>query len=221
MVKPPNPDAARHYDRYVSELVSKYLTQKLLAFVSEMQQFDKGADAFPRELAMHARRPLTNPSLEFIKATCHVLALDKNVHAEVARVRRVLLTQIGVREFGSEARFDDPSDSFVLPDVICSSCHACRDLDLCRDAIATDGDGGGGGGELAIDDSHNGHNTAPHGAGAHHRRNNNVDGAMAAGERTATAAGVRLRWQCEQCEAPYDAGAIELELIELVQVTCF
>ena len=59
-----------------------------------------------------------------------------------------------------------------------------------------------------------------HGAGAHHRRNN-VDGAMAAGERTATAAGVRLRWQCEQCEAPYDAGAIELELIELVQVTCF
>ena len=35
---------------------------------------------------------------------------------------------------GDEAlHLQDPCRSWVLRDVICTSCHACRDLDLCRD----------------------------------------------------------------------------------------
>ena len=128
--------------RYTSQLVSKYLTHKLIAIVGEMQRMDvdQGAAAFPVELAAHARRPLVNAALEFINATCHVLALDARVAGEVARLRRALLAQIGAREFGADAAFADPCDSFVLPDVICGSCRACRALDLCRDAQQRPGD---------------------------------------------------------------------------------
>jgi DNA polymerase epsilon subunit 1 len=69
-----------------------------------------------------------------------VLALDARVAGEVARLRRALLAQIGAREFGADAAFADPCDSFVLPDVICGSCRACRALDLCRDAQQRPGD---------------------------------------------------------------------------------
>ena len=128
--------------RYTSQLVSKYLTHKLIAIVGEMQRMDvdQGAAAFPVELAAHARRPLVNAALEFINATCHVLALDARIAGEVARLRRALLAQIGAREFGADAAFADPCDSFVLPDVICGSCRACRALDLCRDAQQRPGD---------------------------------------------------------------------------------
>ena len=69
-----------------------------------------------------------------------MLALDARVAGEVARLRRALLAQIGAREFGADAAFADPCDSFVLPDVICGSCRACRALDLCRDAQQRPGD---------------------------------------------------------------------------------
>jgi len=39
-----------------------------------------------------------------------------------------------VREFSLEATFQDPCQSFILPEVICEFCNNCRDVDLCRDA---------------------------------------------------------------------------------------
>lgn len=40
-----------------------------------------------------------------------------------------------VKEFSPEAEFKDPCESFLLPNVICSYCNDCRDLDLLRDSV--------------------------------------------------------------------------------------
>lgn len=50
-------------------------------------------------------------------------------------MRKNLLRLVHVREFSPEAAFRDPCLSFTLPNVICSYCNDCRDLDLCRDPL--------------------------------------------------------------------------------------
>ncbi|VFQ63971.1 unnamed protein product [Cuscuta campestris] len=53
-------------------------------------------------------------------------------------MRRNLLRLVRVKEFAPEAEFRKPSPSFTLPNVICSYCNDCRDLDVCRGgALAT------------------------------------------------------------------------------------
>eukprot|EP00043_Microstomoeca_roanoka_P015073 m.150253 g.150253 ORF g.150253 m.150253 type:complete len:2376 (-) comp16169_c0_seq1:102-7229(-) len=81
--------------------------------------------------------PLKHPALEFTKAVTQVLSLDKKHASEIARLKRDLLRLIGVREFSPEAKFKDPCLSFVLSEVVCTYCNACRDLDLCRDDNVT------------------------------------------------------------------------------------
>lgn len=49
-------------------------------------------------------------------------------------MRKNLLKLVRVKEFAPEAQFQDPCASFTLPNVICSYCNDCRDLDLCRDS---------------------------------------------------------------------------------------
>ena len=53
--------------------------------------FDRDRDGF---VLAEGAGELRTQLMAQLPATCHVLALDKNVHAEVARVRRVLLTQV-------------------------------------------------------------------------------------------------------------------------------
>ncbi|KAI3461306.1 hypothetical protein Pfo_017969 [Paulownia fortunei] len=72
-------------------------------------------------------------ALDFIKYVCAVLALDQNVQHEVLVMRRNLLKLIRIREFAPEAEFHNLFMSLTLPNVICSYCNDCRDLDLCRD----------------------------------------------------------------------------------------
>nr|XP_043613660.1 DNA polymerase epsilon catalytic subunit A-like [Erigeron canadensis] len=74
-----------------------------------------------------------NPALEFIKHVCAVLALDQDVQQDILIMRRNLLKKVRVREFAPEAQFQVCSFSFTLPNVICSYCNDCRELDLCRD----------------------------------------------------------------------------------------
>jgi DNA polymerase epsilon subunit 1 len=42
---------------------------------------------------------------------------------------------IGVREFATEAEFQNPCKTFILPGVICSFCSSVRDMDLLRDPV--------------------------------------------------------------------------------------
>ncbi|XP_073146772.1 DNA polymerase epsilon catalytic subunit A-like [Henckelia pumila] len=76
-------------------------------------------------------------ALDFIKYVCAVLALDQKVQHEVLIMRRNLLKLVNIREFAPEAEFHYLSLSLTLPNVICSHCNCCRDLDLCRDRTLT------------------------------------------------------------------------------------
>ncbi|CAM9095659.1 unnamed protein product, partial [Laminaria digitata] len=152
---------------FLGDLVSRTLTDKVLETVPAIKKYSgSGPDAFPHKPG--AARQLTNPALEFIKSLCHVLSLDTTVTDEVENLRKQALAEVGVRQFSAEGQFSDPCVSFVLPDVICSFCNLCRDLDLCRDSRLMDED----------EDE---------------------------------------RWQCIQCNHPYDRSSVELSLIEAVQ----
>jgi len=81
--------------------------------------------------------PLHNPALEFVKSVCKVLSLDMSLSTPTRVLRESLLKLVGVKSFSPEATFVPPCLTFVLPDVICSYCNQCRDLDLCRDPELT------------------------------------------------------------------------------------
>ncbi|KAL5974611.1 hypothetical protein ACLOJK_031281 [Asimina triloba] len=126
---------------YVKELISSHFSGKLHRIVQDTLRHIKGKNkidgdeinshGFPQLAGSHA--PVGDPALEFIKHVCAVLALDQSVQHDILVMRKNLLKFIRVREFAPEAEFRDPCLSFTLPNVICSYCNDCRDLDLCRD----------------------------------------------------------------------------------------
>ncbi len=63
------------------------------------------------------RLNLRCPALEFVKYTCKVLSLDKNIQNQITKLKRDLFTIINAREFSDEAQYQDPSLSFVIPQV--------------------------------------------------------------------------------------------------------
>lgn len=123
---------------YSQELVQGQLSQQLLLITDKMNKKlttsfvgSDLSDHFPQPPGAHL--PLKNPTLEFVKTVCQVLALDSNVGNQVRKLRRDLLKLIGVGEFSDSAAFRDPCLTYTLPQLICSSCNAFCDLDLCRD----------------------------------------------------------------------------------------
>lgn len=109
-----------------------------------------------------------NPALAFAVTLCHLYGLDEAAEREVQHLKKNLLGLLAVREFAPEvgqramgvggkdgwgsclglislhafaqAQFENPTQSFVLTDVICPYCNLCRDLDLCRDSRLVSGD---------------------------------------------------------------------------------
>ncbi|XP_055613279.1 DNA polymerase epsilon catalytic subunit 1 [Uranotaenia lowii] len=73
------------------------------------------------------------PALEFIKAVCKVLMVNKETEEELTTLRRNMLLLVGVGDFSDKAVWKDPLKSYVLNEVICKACNHCRDLDLCKD----------------------------------------------------------------------------------------
>ncbi|KAG0453679.1 hypothetical protein HPP92_024983 [Vanilla planifolia] len=125
---------------YLKEQISNHFSEKLLRIVCDTLHHFKTKnndidnvedDGFKHFNASHSNRG--NAALEFIKHVCAVLALDQNVQHDILRMRKNLLKLVRVKEFAPEAQFHDPCPSFTLPNVICSYCNDCRDLDLCRD----------------------------------------------------------------------------------------
>lgn len=121
---------------YLKEQISSYFADKLLRIVHDTILHAKAKNK--AENSQH--RPDGNsvhtgdPALEFIKHVCAVLALDQNVQHDILVMRKNLLKYVRVREFAPEAEFRDACRSFTLPNVICSYCNDCRDLDLCQDS---------------------------------------------------------------------------------------
>ncbi|XP_050220537.1 DNA polymerase epsilon catalytic subunit A-like isoform X2 [Mercurialis annua] len=129
-----------HMVDYLKGQIGTYFTDKLLGIVRETvlhlkginnSEKDRQTSNFPQFAGNICKK---DPALEFIKNVCAVLALDLNVQHEVLVMRKNLLKYVRVREFAPEAEFHDPCPSFVLPNVICSYCNDCKDLDLCRDS---------------------------------------------------------------------------------------
>ncbi|KAG1663133.1 hypothetical protein FOA52_000655 [Chlamydomonas sp. UWO 241] len=114
-------------------------TERLLEMVTDvLRKVPQGSELpdhrFPRLAGSYlTAEELGSPALAFTRTVCHLLALDARVSEQVSVLRRQLLKLLHVREFGPQAEFREMCHGFTLPDVICSFCNDCRDLDLCRD----------------------------------------------------------------------------------------
>lgn len=49
---------------------------------------------------------------------------------------------VGSKEFSAGSDFSDPSISYLMPDVMCTFCNDCRDVDLLRDPSLAEHDWG-------------------------------------------------------------------------------
>nr|CAD1820134.1 unnamed protein product [Ananas comosus var. bracteatus] len=131
---------------YLKDQISNYFTEKLLRIVCDILHHFKGKNKMEGDETSNpgSSKPLDSQvhkgdaALEFIKHVCAVLALDQNVQHDILRMRKNLLKLVRVKEFAPEAQFRDPCPSFTLPNVICSYCNDCCDLDLCRDPTLLD-----------------------------------------------------------------------------------
>ena len=110
--------------------ISQLLTRQLLKLVSTLKE--RASEADPKDPDFHfpdlpgTHLKSTNVVLEFVKSTCAVLALAKDVGAEVLVLKRNLLDLIGVREFATEAAFRNPCLPFKVPMVVCRTCNIAR-----------------------------------------------------------------------------------------------
>ncbi|XP_047972925.1 DNA polymerase epsilon catalytic subunit A-like isoform X2 [Salvia hispanica] len=122
---------------FLKKKIASDFTDKLLKIVCDPHLHIKGrnqSEIDPPE-SPHSSTNVQkgDAALDFIKYVCAVLALDQNVQHEILVMRRNLLKLVRVREFAPEAEFQNLRTSLTLPNVICSYCNDCRDLDLCRD----------------------------------------------------------------------------------------
>jgi hypothetical protein len=74
---------------------------------------------------LHSQEELGSPALAFVRAACHVLALDTSCSDAVAVLRRQLLRLLHVREFSAQADFQEMCLALTLPDVICTWVLVC------------------------------------------------------------------------------------------------
>jgi DNA polymerase epsilon subunit 1 len=116
--------------KFCQDLVSGEITEQLMRLTQKIYKKLTDED-FPEQFG--CRYKLRCPALEFVKYTCKILSLDKNLVNQVSKLKKDLLKIINVREFSDEAQYVDPSLSFVIPQIICLKCNHCRDIDLCRD----------------------------------------------------------------------------------------
>eukprot|EP00559_Dactyliosolen_fragilissimus_P002000 CAMPEP_0184866268 /NCGR_PEP_ID=MMETSP0580-20130426/21602_1 /TAXON_ID=1118495 /ORGANISM="Dactyliosolen fragilissimus" /LENGTH=2479 /DNA_ID=CAMNT_0027365857 /DNA_START=100 /DNA_END=7536 /DNA_ORIENTATION=+ len=123
---------------YKKSLVSKHFANYLTSSVSEIIRDGDGKETFAILPGSHLSP--ASPELEFIKSVMVIFELDIEVDYEVQRLKRSLLSQIGVQEYASETKWVNPCSSFILPDVFCVECHESRDVDLCMLPLHNDED---------------------------------------------------------------------------------
>ncbi|KAJ3316348.1 hypothetical protein HDU93_004450, partial [Gonapodya sp. JEL0774] len=135
-------DHASEEARFKRNLIETILGRQLLSLVKDISRNVSAASAHTEEDRVAASFPvlpgshlvMTNVALEFVKSVCAVLELDVSVEREVRKLKKSLLTLIGISDFSEQARFVNPCETVRLPRVICDYCNLCRDLDLCRDS---------------------------------------------------------------------------------------
>lgn len=113
---------------YKKKMITKHFTSYLTRAVGEIIKDDTPEEGISSLWSAHTP---ANPVLEFIKSVMVVLELDKDVDAEVHVLKRSLLAQVGVAEYSSLAKWENPCPEFILPDVFCLECRESRDINLC------------------------------------------------------------------------------------------
>lgn len=125
-------------DEVLTRSISKPLKRQVLSLLSrhrsEMAHASLAADhAFPLLPGSYIDFKNTHPVLQLVKSIMHVLSLDRTIQMEARLLRKELLAFFEIKEFSPQARFENPSSSLKLEQLICESCTMARDLDLCRD----------------------------------------------------------------------------------------
>ncbi|KAL8927136.1 MAG: hypothetical protein Q9208_002520 [Pyrenodesmia sp. 3 TL-2023] len=118
--------------------ISKPLKRQLLALIShyrsELAHPTLASDhTFPVPPGSHLNLKDVHPVLFLAKALMHIFSLDKTIALEVRLLRKDVLAFFDIKEFSPQARFDNPSSTLKLEQVVCEQCTMTRDLDLCRD----------------------------------------------------------------------------------------
>ncbi|XP_065212426.1 DNA polymerase epsilon catalytic subunit 1 [Planococcus citri] len=123
---------------FAKEFISSELTDKLFLITQRIHKkypvMEIKEDTFDSPFTILRSKNEVRPALEFVKSICKVLSLDSAINEDIVKLRKNLLRLIGVGDFSDIAVWEDPSLSWVLPEVICKGCNHCRDIDLCKDA---------------------------------------------------------------------------------------
>ena len=111
--------------RQIQSLISRYR--------AEMVNPTLATDhSFPLLPGSHLDFKNTHPVLQLIRSIMHVFLLDRGITNEVRLLRKDLLALFEIKEFSASAKFQNPSESLLLQQIICAQCMISRDLDLCR-----------------------------------------------------------------------------------------
>ena len=136
----------------LTKSISKPLKRQILTLLSrhrsQIAHPTLAADfSFPVLPGSHLPLANMNPVLQLVKSLMHVFSLDKTLSLETRLLRKELLSFFEVKEFSPQARFQNPSSTLLLQQLICENCTVARDLDLCRDddVIPSSSDGASGG----------------------------------------------------------------------------
>ncbi len=122
----------------LTKSIAKPLKRQILSLVSryrsELTHPTLAADhAFPTLPGSYLNLQSTHPVLHLVKSIVHVFSLDKTITLEAHLLRKDLLALFEIKEFSPQARFENPSSSLKLEQLICEHCTMARDVDLCRD----------------------------------------------------------------------------------------
>lgn len=118
----------------ISKPLKKQILQLIQRYRQEIANPLLASDhSFPILPGSYLNLNNTHPVLQLVKSIMHVYSLDKTVNLEARYLRKELLAFFEIKEFSPQARFENPSSSLRLEQLICDHCTMVRDLDLCRD----------------------------------------------------------------------------------------
>ena len=118
----------------ISKPLKRQIVSLLSRYRSELAHPTLAADhSFPILPGSHLDLSNTHPVLHLVKSIMHVFSLDKTIVLEARLLRKDLLAFFEIKEFSPQARFENPSASLELAQLICEHCTVARDIDLCRD----------------------------------------------------------------------------------------
>ena len=124
----------------LTKKIAKPLKRQILSLISQHRTLtshptfaSSPTHTFPTLPGSHLNLTNTHPVLHLVKSIMHVFSLDKSINLPARALRKDLLALFEIREFSPQARFENPSSSCRIEQLICEHCTMARDLDLCRD----------------------------------------------------------------------------------------